>query len=66
MAVKILFGAFGFGSRPEGEDQKYLDILTEHGVQDLDTAHIYVSSELICPTAGDAETKAGRQRKGTR
>ena len=43
MSVKILYGAYGFGGHPEGDDQRYLDILTEHGVKDIDTAYIYVS-----------------------
>lgn len=45
MSIKILYGAYGFGSHPPGDDQKYLDILTEHGVKDIDTAYVYVSSE---------------------
>lgn len=43
MSIRILYGAAGFGGHPPGEDQKYLDILTEHGIKDIDTAYIYVS-----------------------
>ena len=45
MSIKILYGSYLFGSHPPGDDQKYLDILTEHGVKDIDTAYIYVSLE---------------------
>lgn len=45
MSIKILYGAHQFGTRPPGGDKKYLDLLTEHGVKDIDTAYIYVSSE---------------------
>lgn len=44
MSVKILYGAAIFGGHP-GDDQRYLDILTEHGVKNIDTAYIYVSPE---------------------
>ena len=55
MSIKVLFGAYGFGSRSAEEDQGYLDILTEHGVQDIDTAHLYVGSERHLFGAGRAK-----------
>ena len=44
MSIKILYGAYQFGTHPPGDDKKYLELLTEHGVKDIDTAYIYVSS----------------------
>ncbi|KAL2059052.1 hypothetical protein ABVK25_000344 [Lepraria finkii] len=43
--VKVIFGVAAWGSRPLETSQGYLDILKEHNVKDLDTAHIYAGSE---------------------
>lgn len=41
--VKVLFGAFAFGSYPTETGQEFLDILKKYNVKDLDTAYFYVS-----------------------
>lgn len=63
MSVKVVYGAFGFGGHPAGEDQKILDILTEHGIKEIDTAYIYVS--LACHLS-EVENAQEYSRKGAR
>ncbi len=48
MSIKIIYGAYPFGKYSAEENKKYLDILSEHGVKDLDTAHVYVRPEPMC------------------
>jgi hypothetical protein len=43
-SVKIIFGGGGMGRYTTEVNQQFLDILEKHGVKDIDTAYIYVST----------------------